>query len=82
MDEVERVARALHKAFTPYADYSYPWRHSLASRPMFLDLARAAIAALREPDLPIYKLVSGGESASVVKDNTIYRGKPEGEKNG
>jgi hypothetical protein len=45
-DEIERVARALHAAFTPYADYSYSWDDPLASKDMFRALAKAAIAAL------------------------------------
>ena len=47
---VERVARALHAAFTPYADYSYSWDDPMASREMFYALARAAILALRDAD--------------------------------
>jgi hypothetical protein len=46
---VERVARALHEAHKPWCDYTYDFEHPMASREVYEALARAAIAAMREP---------------------------------
>ncbi len=44
--EVEEVARALHAAFSPYADYTYEWDNPLSSQDMFRALASAAIGTV------------------------------------
>jgi hypothetical protein len=45
-DVVEKVAKAIHAAFGPFGDYSYPWGDPLSSPEMFRTLARAAIEAM------------------------------------
>lgn len=46
---IDRVARALHEAHKPWCDYTHPFEDPRSGREVYEALARAAIAALREP---------------------------------
>lgn len=50
----ENMARALHAAYAPFADYSYAWDDPLSSQDMFYALADAALRASRceQCDMP------------------------------
>lgn len=84
MDEVERVARGIHAMLVEscevFGDY-VPGKMVVLDGHYSLErIASAAIAALREPDLPSNKIVLSGDPSASFVDNVIYRKSPGCEK--